>query len=127
MTTSSTHGYTRKTGGTSLRSDKTPTAHFTGPGLDWINLAEQVSGHWALQVATGVSLDIWVTDLFGRKPYRVTRNPSTGRQAQTATDSSSRRASPSFAIRQAAGSPVRWISNGPDRVFSLVTDVRRHS
>jgi virginiamycin B lyase len=55
------------------------TALFTTPGLDRVNLSGQVTGHWdlpgavgTLQVATGFGLDIWVTDTFGGKVYRVT-------------------------------------------------------
>lgn len=52
---------------------------FFTPGLDRVNLAGQVTAHWdlpgavgTLQVATGFGLDIWVTDTFGGKVYRVT-------------------------------------------------------
>jgi virginiamycin B lyase len=55
------------------------TALFTAPGLDRVNLHGKVTGHWdlpgaagTLQVATGFGLDIWVTDSFGGKVYRVT-------------------------------------------------------
>jgi streptogramin lyase len=51
-------------------------ALFTIPGLDRVNLAGQVTGHWdlpgALQAATGTGLTIWVADTFGGKVYRVT-------------------------------------------------------
>jgi len=47
--------------------------------VDRVNLDGQVTGHWdlpgamqALQIATGFGLDIWVTDNFGGKLYRVT-------------------------------------------------------
>ena len=49
------------------------------PGVDRVNLDGQVTGHWdlpgavaPLQVATGFGLDIWGTDTFGGKIYRVT-------------------------------------------------------
>lgn len=52
---------------------------FFAPGLDRVSLAGQATGHWdlpgavgTLQVATGFGLDIWVTDTFGGKVYRVT-------------------------------------------------------
>ena len=55
-------------------------ALFFAPGLDRIDPATgQVTGHWdlpgavgTLQVATGAGPDIWVTDTFGGKLYRVT-------------------------------------------------------
>ena len=51
-------------------------ALFSAHGLDQVNLAGQVTGHWdlpgALQVATGAGLTIWVADNFGGKVYRVT-------------------------------------------------------
>jgi virginiamycin B lyase len=44
-----------------------------------VNLDGQVTGHWdlpgavvTLQIATGFGLDLWVTDTFGGKIYRVT-------------------------------------------------------
>ncbi len=52
-------------------------ALFFAHGLDQVNLAGQVTGHWdlpagALQSATGAGLDIWVADTFGGLVYRVT-------------------------------------------------------
>ena len=52
-------------------------ALFTAHGLDQVNLAGQVTGHWdlpagSLQAATGAGLDIWVADTFGGLVYRVT-------------------------------------------------------
>jgi streptogramin lyase len=52
-------------------------ALFLSHGLDQVNLAGQVTGHWALpagalQAATGAGLDIWVADTFGGLVYRVT-------------------------------------------------------
>src|SRR5215472_5869839 len=51
-------------------------ALFSAPGLDRVNLAGQVTGHWdlpgALQAATGTGLTIWVADNFGGKVYRIT-------------------------------------------------------
>jgi virginiamycin B lyase len=49
------------------------------PGVDRIDMAGRVTGHWdlpggvaPLQIAAGFSLDIWVTDAFGGTIYRVT-------------------------------------------------------
>jgi virginiamycin B lyase len=49
------------------------------PGVDRVNLAGAVTGHWdlpggveTLQIATGSGLDLWVTDTFGGKIYHVT-------------------------------------------------------
>ena len=52
-------------------------ALFASHGLDQVNRAGQVTGHWdlpagALQVATGAGLTIWVADTFGGNVYRVT-------------------------------------------------------
>ncbi len=55
------------------------TVLFRARGVDRLNLAGQITGHWDLPgaggpllIATGFGLDIWVTDSFGSKLYRVT-------------------------------------------------------
>ena len=52
---------------------------FRGRGVDRVDLAGQVTAHWDLPgasgpllVTTGFGLDIWVTDSFGGKLYRLT-------------------------------------------------------
>jgi hypothetical protein len=66
--------------GITVGRDRQPYVDLSNAGaVARVNLDGQVTGQWALpgatltlQLTTGFGLDIWVTDRFGGKVYRVT-------------------------------------------------------